>query len=56
MKHMTHLGLPLDANMFSLAVAEVFGLKILAELADKDVEIDVKPAEEVHDWFQVECL
>jgi len=42
---MTHLGLPVDANMFTLAVAEGFGLKMLAELADKDVDIDVKARE-----------
>jgi len=34
-----------DADMFTLAVAEVFGLKMLAELADKDVDIDVKSPE-----------
>ena len=45
MKHMTHLGLPVDADMCTLAVAEVFGLKMLAELADKDVDINVKAPE-----------
>ena len=44
-KHMTHLGVPVDADMFTLAVAEVFGLKMLAEQADKDVNIDVKAPE-----------
>ena len=46
-KHMTHLGLPVDANMFTLAVAEVFGLKMLAELTDNDVDIDVKAQEKL---------
>ena len=42
-KHLTHLGLPVDADMFTLAVVEVFGQKMLAEQADKDVDINVKP-------------
>ena len=33
----------LDADMFTLAVADVFGQKMLAEHADKDADLDVKP-------------
>ena len=37
-----HLGLPVDADMFTLEVAEVFVQKMLAEQEDKDADIDVK--------------
>ena len=37
-----HLGLPVDADMFTLEVVEVFGQKMLAEYEDKDADIDVK--------------
>jgi hypothetical protein len=41
----SRLGMPIDANMFALAVAEMFGQKMLAEEAEKDVETDVKAPE-----------
>ena len=43
MKQTSHLGVHVNADMFTLAVVEVFGLKMLAEQADKDADIDVKP-------------
>ena len=41
-KQKMHLGLPVDADMFTLEVVEVFGQKMLAEYEDKDADIDVK--------------
>ena len=40
-------GLPVDAVMFTLEVAALFGQKMLAEQEDKDADIDVK----THDKF-----
>jgi hypothetical protein len=39
---MSRMCMPIDANMFTLAAAEVYGQKMIAEDAEKDADVDVK--------------